>query len=282
VADYVLGSYGSGAIMAVPGHDTRDLEFAQAFGLPVKQVVAAPAAAAAGGADAAAPGSSGSDSAPPVAFTAAGVAVNSGSSSSGLDLNGLATDAAKAAAIEWLEERGIGQRKVNFKLRDWLFARQRYWGEPFPIVYPEGSEVRRVLLKSGGVLGVQLAQGKCRVHAYVGASINEPLHVLQWEEYPVPGLLANTQPAASSPGLANSCPCCHPFLARRSRWQSVRRNCHWCFRPPRTSNPAAHPTRRWPSAASGWQQRTLRAGLREERPPPCLSGLAAAGTTCDT
>ncbi|KAI3433717.1 hypothetical protein D9Q98_003525 [Chlorella vulgaris] len=140
VADYVLGSYGSGAIMAVPGHDTRDLEFAQAFGLPVKQVVAAPAAAAAGGADAAAAGSSGSDSAPPVAFTAAGVAVNSGSSSSGLDLNGLATDAAKAAAIEWLEERGIGQRKVNFKLRDWLFARQRYWGEPFPIVYPEGSE----------------------------------------------------------------------------------------------------------------------------------------------
>ena len=136
VADYVLGSYGSGAIMAVPGHDSRDLEFAQAFNLPVRQVVAADAAAAA-----AASSSGAADAAAAEAFTAAGVAVNSASSSGGLDLNGLPTKEAKAAAIDWLEAGGLGERKTNFKLRDWLFARQRYWGEPFPIVYPEGSEV---------------------------------------------------------------------------------------------------------------------------------------------
>ncbi|KAL4430746.1 hypothetical protein ABPG75_006002 [Micractinium tetrahymenae] len=144
VADYVLGGYGSGAIMAVPGHDTRDLEFAQAFSLPVRQVVAPEAgSSSSGGGDAAAAaaeGSSGNGAAPAEAFTSPGVAVNSASSSSGLDLNGLPTPEAKAAAIAWLEAQGIGHRQVNFKLRDWLFARQRYWGEPFPIVYPEGSE----------------------------------------------------------------------------------------------------------------------------------------------
>jgi leucyl-tRNA synthetase len=131
VADYVLGGYGSGAIMAVPGHDSRDWEFAQAFGLPVKQVVAAEE-----------DGSTAVSAAPDEAFTAPGVAVNSTSEASGLRLDGLPTAEAKAAAIAWLEERGLGSRQVNFKLRDWLFARQRYWGEPFPIVYPEGSEVR--------------------------------------------------------------------------------------------------------------------------------------------
>ncbi|EFN59055.1 hypothetical protein CHLNCDRAFT_55974 [Chlorella variabilis] len=136
VADYVLGSYGSGAIMAVPGHDARDLEFAQAFGLPVQQVVAA---AAAGG-QAAQQQQQQQRQPPAEAFTAPGVAVNSASVESGLDLNGLPTAAAKAAAIEWLESKGLGHRQVNYKLRDWLFARQRYWGEPFPIVYPEGSE----------------------------------------------------------------------------------------------------------------------------------------------
>ncbi len=111
VADYVLGGYGSGAIMAVPGHDTRDLEFAQAFDLPVRQVVAPEAGSSDG--EAAADGSSGNGAAPVEAFTSPGVAVNSASSSSGLNLNGLATPEAKAAAIEWLEAQGIGHRQVG-------------------------------------------------------------------------------------------------------------------------------------------------------------------------
>ena len=142
VADYVLGSYGSGAIMAVPGHDARDLEFAQAFGLPVQQVVAAAAAGGQAAQQQQQQQQQQEQQQPPAeAFTAPGVAVNSASVESGLDLNGLPTAAAKAAAIEWLESKGLGHRQVNYKLRDWLFARQRYWGEPFPIVYPEGSEV---------------------------------------------------------------------------------------------------------------------------------------------
>lgn len=71
-----------------------------------------------------------------------GSAVSSSNSDSGLHLDGLSTPDAKAATIAWLESRGLGQRQVNYKLRDWLFARQRYWGEPFPIVFPEGSDVR--------------------------------------------------------------------------------------------------------------------------------------------
>ena len=72
-----------------------------------------------------------------------GHAINSSNPAADLELNQLGTDAAKAAAIDWLERRGVGRRRVNFKLRDWLFARQRYWGEPFPIIFPEGSEVGR-------------------------------------------------------------------------------------------------------------------------------------------
>ncbi|KAG2500715.1 hypothetical protein HYH03_001480 [Edaphochlamys debaryana] len=121
VADYVLGSYGSGAIMAVPGHDSRDHEFAVRFSLPIKQVVK-PA--------------DGSEVALP--YTEPGVAT--GSSSSALSLDGLGTEAAKEAVVAWLETSGKGAKQINYKLRDWLFARQRYWGEPFPLVYPEGSD----------------------------------------------------------------------------------------------------------------------------------------------
>ena len=123
VADYVLGSYGSGAVMAVPAHDDRDLEFARALDLPVRTVV----------------GPAGGEAAPAAdleeAFTAAGVCVNSAAADGGLSLNGLATPEAKAEVCRWLEATGRGARKVNYKLRDWLFARQRYWGEPFPVVY---------------------------------------------------------------------------------------------------------------------------------------------------
>ncbi|MCC6360803.1 MAG: leucine--tRNA ligase [Phycisphaerales bacterium] len=132
VADYVLGGYGTGSIMAVPGSDRRDLEFADTFGLPVVQVVQPPAGVAWRG------------------FEDLGVAVNSpplqtepghpvqGERFAGqCDLNGLPTPEAKAKITTWLEERDLGEGTVQYKLRDWLFSRQRYWGEPFPIVYDE-------------------------------------------------------------------------------------------------------------------------------------------------
>ena len=112
ISDYVLVSYGTGAIMAVPAHDTRDWEFAKKFDLPVIEVV------------------QGGD-VESAAYTDIqdGVMVNSGF------LNGMKVAEAKKAIIEWLTEQGLGQRKVNFKLRDWVFSRQRYWGEPIPLVY---------------------------------------------------------------------------------------------------------------------------------------------------
>ena len=115
IADYVLTGYGTGAIMAVPAHDTRDYEFAKAFGLPITEVVS-------GG------------NVEEEAWTEDGALINS-SNDKGLNLNGLNKAEAIAAAIEWLEKDGSGREKVQYKLRDWLFARQRYWGEPFPIVY---------------------------------------------------------------------------------------------------------------------------------------------------
>ncbi|MCD7881628.1 MAG: leucine--tRNA ligase, partial [Clostridiales bacterium] len=116
ISDYVLATYGTGAIMAVPAHDTRDWEFAQVFGLPVIQVVAS--------ADGALVDLSKG------AFTdvATGVMVNSGF------LTGMTVEQAKQAMIDHLEKEGIGHAKVNYKLRDWVFSRQRYWGEPIPIV----------------------------------------------------------------------------------------------------------------------------------------------------
>lgn len=127
VADYVLGGYGSGAIMAVPGHDSRDYEFAQMFNLPIRSVVA--------------PMVTENGNAPTVPFVDAGKVINStGSTASRLVLDGLSSQEAKSKAIEWLETTGHGSSKVNYKLRDWLFARQRYWGEPFPVIFLEGSD----------------------------------------------------------------------------------------------------------------------------------------------
>ncbi len=111
IADYVLMGYGTGAIMAVPAHDERDYEFAKLFSLPITQVVQPP------------------DGKEWQGFCDDGIAVNSGF------LDGLPTAEAKAKIIDWLAERRCGEQKINFKLRDWLFSRQRYWGEPFPIVW---------------------------------------------------------------------------------------------------------------------------------------------------
>lgn len=121
-ADYVLMGYGTGAIMAVPAHDQRDFEFARAFEIPIRIVVD-------GGPD---------EGGMSEAHTAAGVAVNS--SHGDLSLDGLPTDDAKARMIDWLASAGRGRRTVNFKLRDWLFSRQRYWGEPFPVVFDENGD----------------------------------------------------------------------------------------------------------------------------------------------
>ncbi|CAN5602850.1 leucine--tRNA ligase [soil metagenome] len=108
IADYVLASYGTGAIMAVPGHDERDFEFAKQFDLPIIRVV---------------------DGKGDLPYTDDGPAMNSGF------LDGLDTPTAKAKMIAWLEEKNLGTRRINYKLRDWLFSRQRYWGEPFPLLH---------------------------------------------------------------------------------------------------------------------------------------------------
>ncbi|MBM3694877.1 MAG: leucine--tRNA ligase [Actinobacteria bacterium] len=118
LADYVLMGYGTGAIMAVPGEDDRDWEFAEVFGLPIIRTVQPP------------------DGWEGKAYTGDGPAINSGF------LNGLLVDVAKPRMIAWLEEQGSGQGAVTYKLRDWLFSRQRYWGEPIPILHGPGGELR--------------------------------------------------------------------------------------------------------------------------------------------
>ncbi len=115
IADYVMMGYGTGAIMAVPAHDERDWEFATKFGIPIIEVVKAP------------------DENEEKCFTGNGVAINSGF------LDGLSTPEAKEKITEWLEEKGLGKKTINYKIRDWLFSRQRYWGEPFPIVWRDGN-----------------------------------------------------------------------------------------------------------------------------------------------
>src|SRR5450631_3544718 len=118
VADYVLMGYGTGAIMAVPGQDVRDYEFATKFDLPIIRTVQPPVSHP-----------------PDEAFVGDGPAINSANDE--ISLNGLRVTEAKAKIIGWLRDKGLGEETVTYKLRDWLFSRQRYWGEPFPIVYDE-------------------------------------------------------------------------------------------------------------------------------------------------
>ena len=128
ISDYVLATYGTGAIMAVPAHDERDFDFAKVFNLPIVQVVAAADSAEAKNA-----------SKDPVPYTkdAAYTEICSGVMVSSGFLTGLSVDDARKAMIKWLEEKGVGKAKTQYKLRDWLFSRQRYWGEPFPVIHWE-------------------------------------------------------------------------------------------------------------------------------------------------
>ena len=161
VSDYVLMSYGTGAIMAVPAHDTRDWEFAKKFNLPIIEVVA------------------GGEDVQKEAFTdvATGKLVNSGF------LDGLEVAEAKKKIIEWLEERKLGTGKTNFKLRDWVFSRQRYWGEPIPIVHCD----------------------KC---GYVALPESElPLELPDVESY-MPTDNGESPLAAMTDWVNTTCPCC--------------------------------------------------------------------------
>lgn len=160
VSDYVLMTYGTGAIMAVPAHDERDWEFAKKFALPIVEVVA-------GG------------NVQEAAFTdvATGKLVNSGF------LTGLEVSDAKAKIIDYLEEKGIGTAKVNYKLRDWVFSRQRYWGEPIPIV-------------------------KCEKCGYVALPESElPLELPEVESY-MPTDNGESPLAAMTDWVRTTCPCC--------------------------------------------------------------------------
>ncbi len=162
ISDYVLMTYGTGAIMAVPAHDERDWEFAKKFGLPIIEVVAGSPV-----------------SVQDAAYTdvATGTLVNS------QFLDGMPVDSAKERIIEWLEERGIGTRKTNFKLRDWVFSRQRYWGEPIPIVFCE----------------------KC---GYVPLDESElPLELPEVESY-MPTDNGESPLAAMTDWVNTTCPCC--------------------------------------------------------------------------
>jgi len=132
VADYVLTGYGTGAIMAVPAHDTRDFEFAEKFNLPIvciqdpdvndttqrEKILAGKEC-----------------------WTEDGRYINSSSKENGIDINGLNKEAGISKITDWLEKKNIGKAKVNYKLRDWLFSRQRYWGEPFPVIHWEDGEI---------------------------------------------------------------------------------------------------------------------------------------------
>lgn len=161
VSDYVLMSYGTGAIMAVPAHDTRDWEFAKKFNLPIIEVVA------------------GGENVQEEAYTdvATGKLVNSGF------LDGLEVAEAKKKIIEFLEEKGIGKGKTNFKLRDWVFSRQRYWGEPIPIV-------------------------KCEKCGYVPIPESElPLELPEVESY-MPTDNGESPLAAMDEWVNTTCPCC--------------------------------------------------------------------------
>ena len=175
ISDYVLATYGTGAIMAVPGHDQRDWDFATAFGLPIVEVVA--------GGDVT-----------QAAFTGDGALVNSGF------ISGLPVPEAKATITRWLEDQGKGKGTINYKLRDWLFSRQRYWGEPFPLIHAEDGEI---LLVDDAELPLRLPE----VESYHPSGTGEsPLAtVTDWVEVTLPDGRKGRRETNTMPQWAGSC-----------------------------------------------------------------------------
>ena len=132
VADYVIMGYGTGAIMAVPAHDTRDFEFAEKFNIPIVCIMD-PVDADPILRDKVLKSSA--------CWTEDGLYINSSSAETGLNINGMNKETGISTVIKWLEERGLGNYAVNYKIRDWLFSRQRYWGEPIPVIHWEDGEI---------------------------------------------------------------------------------------------------------------------------------------------
>ena len=179
ISDYVLISYGTGAIMSVPAHDERDFEFAKKFNLPIIQVVQPEDT-----------GQRSEDS----CFTGDGIAVNSG------PFNGLPTPQFKEKITAWLEQQGLGKKAVNYKLRDWLFSRQRYWGEPFPILHTEDG---RVLALDESELPLGLPE----VDDYKPAGTGEPplAKAKDWLEVTLPDGTKARRETNTMPQWAGSC-----------------------------------------------------------------------------
>ena len=172
ISDYVLASYGTGAIMAVPAHDDRDYEFAKKFNIEIIQVL------------------EGGDISKE-AFTGDGVHINSGF------MDGMNKEDAINAMIEWLEERGIGSKQVNYKMREWSFARQRYWGEPMPVVYTEDGEIHML---DDEELPLVLPE----LEDYKGHNGKAPLeNAVEWKQYDKNGI-KGVRETSTMPGSAGS------------------------------------------------------------------------------
>ena len=172
ISDYVLASYGTGAIMAVPAHDDRDYEFAKKFGIEIIQVL------------------DGGDISE-AAYTGDGVHINSGF------LDGMNKEDAIDAMINWLEERNIGCKQINYKMREWIFARQRYWGEPMPVVYTEDD---KIYMLDDSELPLVLPE----LEDYKGHNGKAPLeNAVEWKKYDNNGI-KGVRETSTMPGSAGS------------------------------------------------------------------------------
>ena len=172
ISDYVLATYGTGAIMAVPAHDDRDYEFAKKFGIEIIQVL------------------EGGDISKE-AYTGDGVHINSGF------MDGMNKEDAINAMIEWLEERQIGSKQINYKMREWIFARQRYWGEPMPVVYTEDGQIHML---DDNELPLVLPE----LEDYKGHGGKAPLeNATEWKQYDNNGV-KGVRETSTMPGSAGS------------------------------------------------------------------------------